>query len=200
MHVDSVFPRFILVLSPPIRVVLLLLSTLKDCAVSAQKKTILSSIYIVLKFPRSPCCFARVQPNPWNESIIRTLVNETQLTGLDNVPWKRLQISFEPQVAVQYAANVGSWDAVKRQHTRELLRDLRREFHKFPRPGYVHRPSNVFHLFVIINSIWSEACPTGSQHDALSMQKRFHKGSTWCMCMYRPFAASCTLTMSTALR
>lgn len=77
-----------------------------------------------------------LQPDPWNATTIQNLVNETQLAGLDNVPWERLQISFEPQVAAQYAANVGSWDAAKRQHTRELLRDLRREFHRTPRLGY----------------------------------------------------------------
>lgn len=76
-----------------------------------------------------------MQVSPWDVAPINTVVEETERVGLENVPWNWLELNFDPQVAIQYAAAVGSWDEFKRQHARNLLRDLREEFHKSPRPG-----------------------------------------------------------------
>lgn len=74
------------------------------------------------------------QVDPWDPAPIVAITEETQATGIENVPWDRLQLTLDPQAAVEYAANVGSWDAEKRRHTRDILREFRHHFHsKRPR-------------------------------------------------------------------
>lgn len=70
-----------------------------------------------------------------NSTQLVNTVNDTLFTGLDDAPWDWLQLSFDPQEAARYAANVGSWGASKRKHARDVLHDLREGFYRSPRPG-----------------------------------------------------------------
>lgn len=66
---------------------------------------------------------------------IKEVVDDTLRVGLDNVGWDLLQLLVHPQEAVHIAAVTGSWNAVKREHARNLLDDFRDGFHESPRLG-----------------------------------------------------------------
>lgn len=69
------------------------------------------------------------QVDPWDPSPIVSITEETQALGIENVPWDRLQLVVDPQAAVAYASNVGSWGAGKRRHARDMLGAFRQQFH-----------------------------------------------------------------------
>lgn len=82
----------------------------------------------------TPTTYIFMQVDPWDPSPIVSITEETHATGIEKVPWDRLQLSVDPQAAVEYASNVASWDAEKRRYAREMLRDFRQHFH-LDRPG-----------------------------------------------------------------
>lgn len=79
--------------------------------------------------------FYYMQLTALNSTQLEMTVKDALLSGVEDAPWDWLQLSFHPQEAAKYAANVGSWGTSKREHARDVLHDLREGFHPYPRSG-----------------------------------------------------------------
>ena len=62
-------------------------------------------------------------------------LEEIDVHGLDNMEWDRLKIVLRrAHASSNYLARLGSWDDLKREALRKVLREFRDNFHQFPRP------------------------------------------------------------------
>lgn len=61
-------------------------------------------------------------------------LEEVEAHGLGDLPWDRLKLTLRRSHASSYLTSLGSWDDWKRQAVRGVLRETRKNFHKYPRP------------------------------------------------------------------
>lgn len=70
-------------------------------------------------------------------------VDDAIQMGLDTVPWDTIVLKVTQSMASRYMVAVGSWDSFKRGIVRDVLKEMRKNFHVSPRPWWVFRPSDV---------------------------------------------------------
>lgn len=58
--------------------------------------------------------------------------------GFVNLPYDRVMFTFHPSYASQNLLAVGNWDETRRNDVRTVLHQARVNFHKHPRPWWVH--------------------------------------------------------------
>lgn len=62
-------------------------------------------------------------------------LEEIDAQGFDHLEWNRLKIVLSrAHASSNYLASLGSWDDWKREAVRKVLREIRDNFHQFPRP------------------------------------------------------------------
>lgn len=61
-------------------------------------------------------------------------IDEGVKLGLDNISWDRLVLRFNPSIAGRYFVSIGSWDSFKRGIVRDVMQEMRKNFHESPRP------------------------------------------------------------------
>ena len=69
-----------------------------------------------------------------SSSSIREAVEEYRLHSGDKLPWDRLLLYVGKTMANRFFQLVPSWDSVKRDSTRDVMKKYRESFHEFPRP------------------------------------------------------------------
>lgn len=93
-----------------------------------------------------------VSIDPLNPTQLAAAVDEAVQNGLDDVPWDTLVLQVTPSMASRYMLAVGGWDSLKRVIFRELIQEMRKNFHEYPRPWYVFHVSDS-HWFRLA-SVW----------------------------------------------
>lgn len=71
---------------------------------------------------------------PLRSEDLEAAIKEVTEVGLDNVSWDTLILKFHPMVASQYLLAIGGWDSFKRGVVRDVLQEMRKNFHASPRP------------------------------------------------------------------
>lgn len=69
---------------------------------------------------------------------IRNVKTELESTGFANMPYDNVVFEIEPSFASRHLMSIGSWDEAKRNSARKVLQAARENFHRHPRPWWVH--------------------------------------------------------------
>lgn len=89
-----------------------------------------------IEYPES-AIVKTVVGQPTNSVELEGAIAEVREAGLDSVPWDTLVLDITPSMASRYFLTMGSFDAVKRGVIRDVLQEMRKNFHTSPRPWYV---------------------------------------------------------------
>lgn len=65
---------------------------------------------------------------------LESALGEVGLDGFESLPWDRLKLLLRRSHASSFLTSLGSWDEWKRRVVRDVLRETRANFHKYPRP------------------------------------------------------------------
>ena len=120
---------------------------LKNAARKAVKTTTINVVRAT-SFPRSDMTPSPIQLCTKMDAIVRnqqeTNINDVEFLedlkveitskGLANVPWDRVLIMMPSSLASSHLIAAGSWDERKRELSRNVLQEARKNFHYHPRP------------------------------------------------------------------
>lgn len=82
----------------------------------------------------SLCLLLRLQGDPLDPGDLVTVLDEIREVGFDDLPEDfRLRITFHPSIGSRYTLALDSWDQYKRGIAREVLAEMRSNFHDLPR-------------------------------------------------------------------
>ena len=71
-------------------------------------------------------------------TTMESVMAELDSTGIMNAPYGRVMFTFHPSFASQHLLAVGNWDESRRHSVRTILHEARLNFHRQPRPWWVH--------------------------------------------------------------
>eukprot|EP00752_Nemacystus_decipiens_P017727 g15895.t1 len=85
--------------------------------------------------------FLVVEADTSSMEFLEGALEEIDVHGQDHLEWDHLKIVLSrSHASSNFLASLGSWDDWKRQAVRKVLRELRDNFHQFPRPWYDQAP------------------------------------------------------------